>query len=375
MQISGIELFPVRIPMESEQLSFGRVDTMHFVLVRLKEASGVDGWGEAAILQGPYWSSESQESVYYTIARYLSPLILGKEMGTAFEAQRLMDGVRGNPFAKAAIEMALMDIEGKMKGKSVASMLGGRRRDKLAVSWTLAANDAARDCIRAEEMISRGWTILKVKVGSLPVEDEILRVRRIFEIVRGRAGLRIDANQGWSMKQAIQAFEKLDRLGLDFIEQPLRKGDFDGLAKLASCYSTPIMADESAESPEDVSLIARDRCASIISYKIEKSGGFSNSAEMERIAFENGLEGYMGCMIETSIGNAAYAAFASCVRKLSYGTELFGPLRLSEDVAASAMTYDNGHLRLSEAPGLGIKVDMDRVGKYSCKGWDKAISA
>lgn len=373
--VSGIELFPIRIPIESEQLSFGRVDTMHFVLVRLREASGVDGWGEAAILQGPYWSAESQESVFYTIGRYLSPLILGKEIRTAFEAQRLMESVRGNSFAKAAIEMALMDIEGKITGRSVASMLGGARREKLLVSWTLAANDAAKDCARAEEMISRGWKILKVKVGSLPIEDEISRVRRIFRCVEGRAGLRIDANQGWDMKQALRAFEELDSLGLDFIEQPLKKGDFEGLAKLASAYSTPLMADESAESPEDVALIAKNRCASVISYKIEKSGGFSNSAKMERIAFENGLEGYMGCMIETGIGNAAYAAFASCVRKLSYGTELFGPLRLSDDVASSALEYDDGHLRLSDAPGLGISVDMDKVRKYSCTGWEPAIRA
>ena len=371
--VSGIELFPIRIPIESEQLSFGRVDMMHFVLVRLREASGVDGWGEAAILQGPYWSAESQESVFYTIGRYLSPLILGKEIRTAFEAQRLMESVRGNSFAKAAIEMALMDIEGKMTGRSVALMLGGARREKLLVSWTLAANDAAKDCARAEEMISRGWKILKVKVGSLPIEDEISRVRRIFRCVEGRAGLRIDANQGWDMKQALRAFEELDSLGLDFIEQPLKKGDFEGLTKLASAYSTPLMADESAESPEDVALIAMNRCASVISYKIEKSGGFSNSAEMERIAFKNGLEGYMGCMIETGIGNAAYAAFASCVRKLSYGTELFGPLRLSDDVAASALEYDDGHLRLSDAPGLGISVDMDKVRKYSCTGWEPAI--
>ncbi len=375
MRITGVELFPIRIPMESEQLSFGKVDTMHFVLVRLREESGTEGWGEAAILQGPYWSAESQESVYYTIARYLSPLILGRDIGTAFEAQQLMHSVKGNAFAKAAVEMALMDIEGKMKGKSVASMLGGARRRRLRVSWTLAANDAGRDCARTEEMISRGWTILKVKVGSLPIDDDISRVRRIFEAVKGRAGLRIDANQGWSMKQALRAFDKLDRLGLDFIEQPLVKGDFEGLAKLASGYSTPIMADESAESPEDVTRIAGDRCASIISYKIEKSGGFSSSAEMERIAFRNGLEGYMGCMIETSVGNAAYAAFASCVRKLAYGTELFGPLRLSDDIAASAMAYDGGWLKLSETPGLGVEVDMDKVRKYACRGWEQAVGA
>ncbi len=371
MEISKVELFPIRIPVESEQLSFGRVDTMHFVIVRLEDVSGAEGWGEAAILQGPYWSSESQESVYYTIERYLSPRIIGREIRTTSEVIPLMQSVRGNPFAKAAVEMAMLDVEGKILHRSAASMLGGRRRESLLVSWTLASNDTVRDCSKAEEMISRGWKILKVKVGSLPVDEEVSRVQRIYEVTRGRAGLRIDANQGWNMKQAVQAFEKLDRIGLDFIEQPLRRGDFAGLAELSSTYSTPIMADESAETPDDVSLIALDGCAGIISYKLEKSGGFTNSLEMERIAFDNGLEGYMGCMIETGIGNAAYAAFASCVRKLSYGTELFGPLRLSDDIAASGLTYSKGELQLSESPGLGITVDMDRLLKHTCRGWPK----
>ena len=365
IKLENINLYPIKIAIKPEKLSFGSVKEMHYVMVEAKDKEE-SGYGEAAVLQGPYWSEESMESIYFTIKNYIAPILIGKEIDV-FTMNTHLDKIRGNPFAKAAVEMSLFDLIGKKLGKSIAEMLGGPKREKLQLSWTLASNSTKKDISDANEMIERGFRIFKIKVGSLPIKKEIERVTAIINEVSDKASIRVDANQGYDFKQANEFLKALDSLNMSFVEQPVPSWDLASMSKLGSRYKTPILADESLRTSQDAKAIIAKKAASAFSYKLEKSGGFIESANIEKIARKENIKGYMGCMIETSIGTAAYANFASYVTDLSFGTELFGPLRIMDDIVEDGLTYDKGSLIRPKGAGLGIRVDVRKLSKLSSK--------
>ncbi|MEM4091320.1 MAG: enolase C-terminal domain-like protein [Thermoplasmatales archaeon] len=363
IKLDGIELYPLKIPIKPEKLSFGSVNEMHYVIVEASE-KGEKGYGEAAVLQGPYWSEESIESIYYTIKNYIAPVLVGKDINV-YSLENLLNRVKGNLFAKAAVEMSLFDLLGKKTGKNISDLLGGAKRERLPVSWTLASNSARTDIVDAKRMIENGFRIFKIKVGSLPLEKEIERVKKIVEELNGQVSIRVDANQGFSLKQAEKFLENIDPLNITFFEQPVPSWDLKSMSKLASTYQTPILADESLRTLQDAEALIAAKAAKGFSYKLEKSGGFVNSARIERLARKKNIIGYMGCMIETSIGTAAYANFASYVSNLEFGTELFGPLRIMRDVVEDGLVYEDGYLVRPKGAGLGIRVDVKKLKKLS----------
>ena len=357
---------PVRRP---HAMSFTTLRAVNFVLVRLRTDDGAVGWGEAACLGGPTWSEESAESVAATVERYLAPALLGQD-ATAIEARRLDMGrrVQGNPFARAAVEMALWDLNGRALGVPVHRLLGGRVRDRVPLSWSLAVEDPDAEVAEARELVSRGHRIFKIKTGAHPLEHDAARVARIREAVGPTILLRVDANQGWDRATALRAIRALEPCRLDFVEQPLPRWDIEGLADLARRVDVPIMADESCSSSQDALALVRAGGVSILALKLTKSAGLLGSLAVARIAEAAGLGCYVGCMIETSLGTAAYLHVALAAAPVTWGCELFGPLLLAGDVTVKPVPYADGAILGLDGPGLGVEVDETRLREWAPRG-------
>ena len=346
---------PTRRP---HHMSFTTLTAVNFVFVRVETAEGVVGWGEAACLGGPTWSEESAESIAATVEHHIAPWLRGRD-ATRIEALRteMARRVQGNPFARAAVEIALWDLNGKSLGVPVHRLLGGRVRDRVPLSWSLAVVDPAAEVEEARLMSARGHRIFKIKTAAHSVADDVRRVEHIRAAVGPDVALRVDANQGWDRAQALKAIQAMAPQRLDFVEQPLPRWDLEGMAELGRRVDVPLMADESCFSPHDALAIARLGGVSILGLKLTKSAGILGTMAIARIAEAAGLGCYVGCMIESSLGTAAYLQVALAATPVTWGCELFGPLLLAGDVTRAPVRYADGAILALDGPGLGVEVD------------------
>src|SRR5438093_4069719 len=196
MRIADARVILADIPVKRpHKMSFTTLEAVNFAFVRLETADGLVGWGEAACLGGPTWSEESSESVAVTIERYIAPWLVGRD-ATLIEAlsREMAKRVQGNPFARAAVEMALWDLNGRALGVPVHRLLGGRVRDRVPLSWALAVTDPAAEIVEARSMGARGHRIFKIKTGAHSLLDDLRRVQSIREAVGPDVRLRVDAN-------------------------------------------------------------------------------------------------------------------------------------------------------------------------------------
>ena len=359
MKIAAVRVIQADIPVERpHKMSFTTLEAVNFVFVRLETADGLVGWGEAACLGGPTWSEESSESITATIERYIAPWLVGRDAaGIEPVAREMARRVQGNPFARAAVEMALWDLNGRALGVPVHRLLGGRVRDRVPLSWSLAVADPGAEIEEARAKVARGHRIFKIKTAARPVADDVGRVRRLREALGPDVSLRVDANQGWDRPTALTAIRALAPFDIDFVEQPVPRWDLDGMAEIGRRVDVPIMADESCFSPQDALAIARLGGVSILGLKLTKSAGLSGSMAIARIAEAAGLGCYVGCMIETSLGTAAYLHVALAAAPVTWGCELFGPLLLKGDVVREPVRYADGAILALDGPGLGVEMD------------------
>jgi muconate cycloisomerase len=368
MKIAAVRVIQADIPVvRPHKMSFTTLESMQFVFVRMETADGLVGWGEAACLGGPTWSEESSESVAATIEHYLAPVVVGRD-ATAIEvlARDMARRVQGNPFARAAIEMALWDLNGRALGVPVHRLLGGRVRDRVPLSWSLAVADSDAEIEEAKAKVARGHRIFKIKTAARPVAEDVERIRRLREALGPAISLRVDANQGWDRPTALKAIRALQPFDVDFVEQPVPRWDLRGMAEIARRVDVPIMADESCFSPQDALAIARLGGVSILGLKLTKSAGLTGSMAIARIAEAAGMSCYVGCMIETSLGTAAYLHVAVSAAPVTWGCELFGPLLLKGDVVREPVRYQDGAIVALDGPGLGVDVD-----EFALREWTR----
>ncbi|MGB1258037.1 MAG: muconate/chloromuconate family cycloisomerase, partial [Thiolinea sp.] len=334
LTLASCETFLLDIPMQrSHHMSFGAPDAVNFVMVRLETVDGLVGWGEAATLGGPGWSAESSETIKVIIDRYIAPHLVGHSLlDYRCTLEQAFTAVRGNEFAKAAIEFAVMDIVGKFYQQPVYQLLGGAYRDAVDLSWSLASGDTDRDIAEAQEKMAAGQHhIFKLKFGVEPWCEDIKRLEKIRVALGDEAQLRVDVNQGWDRTTAQLALKEMAQYQPDFFEQPLEAWDLGGLALLRQQSPVPILADESFTGPHAAMEMIRQQSVDALSFKMTKLGGIVPALRAASLTETAGLAAYIGCMIETGIGTAAYLQFAAALPKLQYGCELFGPLMLRDD--------------------------------------------
>ncbi len=337
------------------------------VVVKVTFSDGIIGIGEGTTIGGLSYGNESPEGIKLTIDQYIAPVLrdcdASRVAATMAQVERL---VVGNHFAKSAIETALLDAMGKRVGLPVSELLGGRQRDTLPVAWTLASGDTAKDIEEGERMLAaRRHNIFKLKIGKRAVDADVAHAAAIKKAFGDRASVRVDVNQAWDESAASRGIALLEEAGIDLIEQPVARGNRVALARLAGRFTVPIMADEALHGPEDAFDIAARAAADVFAVKIAPSGGLYAAAKVAAIAQAAGIGLYGGTMLEAGIGTAASAHLFATFPSLAWGTELFGPLLLTEEILAEPLVYADFALTVPRGPGLGLQLDEDRLAFFS----------
>ncbi|WER47472.1 muconate/chloromuconate family cycloisomerase [Cupriavidus sp. WKF15] len=365
--ITSVEAILVDLPtIRAHQLAMATMQQQTLVIVRLRCSDGIEGIGEATTIGGLSYGDESPEGIKLTIDTYLAPALAGEDATNVHAAMaRLNKVARGNRFAKSALETALLDAQGKRLGVPLATLLGGAVRTTLPVLWTLASGDTAKDIDEAERLLAeRRHNTFKLKIGRRSVRDDVAHVSAIKRALGDRARVTVDINQAWNEADAAGGIAMLEAAGIDLIEQPTPREQRTALARLAARFVVPVMADEAVCGPEDAMELARIGGADVFALKIAKSGGIFGMLRTAAVGDAAGIALYGGTMLEGSVGTIAAAHGFCTLPQLAWGTELFGPLLLKDDIVVERPTYRDFSLHLPEGPGLGLALDEDKLAHY-----------
>lgn len=363
-----LDTFIVDIPtIRPHVLAMATMHAQTMVIVRLTDADGFEGIGEGTTIGGLSYGPESPESIKSAIDTYIAPILDTCDLAQVGAVMaKIAKHVRGNHFAKCAVETALLDLAGKRLGLPASELIGGGRvRDSLPVAWTLASGDTARDIAEGEEMLAlRRHRIFKLKIGKRSVRDDVAHVGAICKALGDRASVRVDVNQNWTEDQARLGMAMLHDVGCDLVEQPIAGDDIAGMSRLSQTQTVPLMADEALNGPRTAMRIASAAAAGVFALKIAQSGGLFAAAEVAAIGRAAGIGLYGGTMLEGSIGTAASAQVFATLPELAWGTELFGPLLQTEEILAEPLEYRDFTLSVPKGPGLGVILDEERLARF-----------
>jgi o-succinylbenzoate synthase len=341
---------PLHTPFVTALRRTGTVDT---VVVRVTDSDGVTGWGEAPQV----WqvTGESLAGADACLSGPLRDAVLRRDADDWSESCRLVAGaVAANNGAKAAMDVALHDLAARRRGVSLPVFLGTTRL-RVGTDVTLAAGDASDLGATAKQRVADGFTVLKMKVGTDAATD-VARVTAVREAVGPDVVLRLDANQGWTPREAVGVLAALEDRGLDIelVEQPVVATDLDGLAWVTERVGTPVMADEAVYGLRDLVEVIRRRAADLVNVKLAKCGGLTTGRALLELAHAHALGTVVGSMMESHVGVGAAASLAAAC-----GTTVLPDLDAAWWAASSpyvgGLRYDGAEVVLPDAPGLGIE--------------------
>ncbi len=337
------------------------------VLIFVRRDDGIVGMGEATTIGGLAYGEESPESIKTNIDTYFAPMLIGQDADNPAAAMALFAGhIVGNRFAKCAIETALLDGLGQAMNQPVSALLGVVQHERLPIAWALASGNTEEDIEEGERVLSaRLHRDFKLKIGTRNVVDDCAHVAAIARAFEGRASIRVDVNQHWTRGQADQGAALLQDAGVDLIEQPLVGHDVAGMKALCDRFDIAIMADEALTGPVSAQRFADERAADVFALKIAQSGGLMAGREVAAIADGAAIALYGGTMLEGAVGTAASAHLFATLDPMKWGTELFGPLLMTEEILEEPLEYSDFSLTVPTGPGLGIKVDEDKLARFA----------
>lgn len=351
MRISKIEAWSVALKLkEPYTIAYETIDTSFNVFLRIETDKGIVGFGCAA--PDLQITGETAETVLEAINGTVFPLIKGSDpLRSAMLLERLLPTLEKQPSALAAVDMALHDILGKVSGLPLWKLLGGFR-DRIKTSITIGILPENEVVKRAVAFKSQGFQILKIK-GGIDADADIARILKVREAVGQDMELRFDANQGFTLEQAIHFFNGTKKANVELIEQPTPKGKPDLLGRVTDSVNIPIMADESLMTLRDAFRLARRDLVDMVNIKLMKVGGISVALQINAVARSAGLEVMVGCMDEAALSIAAGLHFALARPNVIYA-DLDGHFDLLNDPSDGAVILKNGTLFATQRPGLGL---------------------
>ena len=354
MKITNIELGMLRVPLKTPfKTALRTVDTVEDIVVLVRTDSGHTGHGEApptAVITG-----DTHGSIVEAIERHIKPRLIGQDISNLNHICGLIqNSMERNTSAKAAVEIAVYDLWGQLHGAPLYQMLGGGD-PVITTDITISVDHIDKMVADSLSAIERGFDSLKIKVGK-GIGLDIERVKAIHAAVEGRALLRLDANQGWTAKQAVYAMHALENAGvvLELLEQPVKAADIDGMRYVTERVNTPVMADESVFGPQQVFELIQQRAAHIINIKLMKTGGLSNAIKVADIASLYGIPCMIGCMLESSISVAAAVHLAVAKSNAITKVDLDGPSLGQFNPVRGGVIFNESEISITDAPGLGI---------------------
>ena len=355
MKITDIQFGRLCVPLKTPfKTALRTVEQVEDIVVIVNTDTGNVGYGEApatAVITG-----DTHGSIIDAIRHYISPRLIGQDIANLNHITQLIQtAMEKNSSAKAAVEIAVYDLWGQLYDAPLYKLLGG---GDPAITTDITISVDYIDKMVADSLVAveRGFESLKIKVGK-DIGVDIERVKAIHAAVEGRALLRLDANQGWTAKQAVYALQTLEEAGvkLELVEQPVKGHDIEGMRYVTERVHTPVMADESVFGPMQVIELIRMRAADIVNIKLMKTGGISNAIRIADIAAMHGIDCMMGCMLETSISVAAAVHVAVAKANVITKIDLDGPSLAQFNPVDGGVIFNESEISVTDAPGLGIR--------------------
>ena len=362
MKITGVTSTIVDLRLHRmHRLAMATMAGHTLVIVQMHTDEGVTGLGELSVITG--YNEISAGSAKAVIDEVLAPVLMGQDPRRLWHAIGLMDrAIKGNLPCKAALEMACVDITARALNVSSAALLGGAVRDRLEMLWVLASGDLEQELREARQKLEqRTHRHFLVKIGTGDPGDNVRRAVAIRDALPEAATVRVDVNQAWDEATARWAIPALHAGGIAVIEQPVNAASIDALRRLTHASPITVMADEAVATPQDALAYTSTHACDALSIKVSKHGGLLRTAQIAQIASAGGLAIFGGTMIEGAIGTAACAQLYSTLPDLQWGCQLFGPQLLVDDVATSALRYEDFALCVPDGPGFGATLDPDKL--------------
>ncbi|WP_052285475.1 muconate/chloromuconate family cycloisomerase [Kluyvera genomosp. 1] len=369
LTIESLACWLVDIPtVRPHKLSMATMGCQTLMIVRMQCADGVVGWGEGTTIGGLSYGAESPEAMKLAIETYLSPLLCGQTFsGVAALAEMMNASVKGNTFAKSALETAFLDAQGKALGVPVSALLGGALSDRLPVLWTLASGDTAKDIDEGKRLLAEGrHDTFKLKIGARDLATDVRHALAIKTALGDEVSIRVDVNQAWDFTTAVKGMSQLQDGGICLVEQPIPLWDQQGLIALSQRFTLPILADEAVATSHDGYALANGGFSGAFALKIAKAGGPAQALKLAHVAQAAGVALYGGTMLEGTLGTVA-SLHAWSTLKMQWGTEMFGPLLLKDDIVVTPLDFSQGQVTLPQGPGLGVEIDDDKLRFYARK--------
>nr|BCX01766.1 MAG: o-succinylbenzoate synthase [Bacteroidota bacterium] len=363
MYLDGITLFLIRLPLKAPfETSTGRITHREAILLRL-EAGSLEGWGECVAGSVPDYSYETTGTAWHVLRDLLIPAALRHDWQGPEDLQRLSAWIRGHPMARAGLEMALWDLWGQQKNRSLRDLLGGER-DQVPVGVSIGIQPSIEELLRTVEgFVAQGYRRVKLKIKPGREVGEVRAVREAFP----ELPLQVDANAAYRLEDA-PVLKELDAFDLLLIEQPLDEDDLLEHARLQAQLRTPICLDESIKSARHARWALEMGACRVINIKPGRVGGLLEARRIHELCQQRGVPVWCGGMLETGIGRASNLAIATLP-----GFTLPGDLSASdryyvEEVIDPPFALEpDGTIRVPGGPGLGVTVRLDRILRYTIR--------
>ncbi len=383
MKIKKMEVIPVELPLvRDHHMAYTHGARIgKFSLRKVETDEGLVGWGEASTEMhwggdfGAYYG-ESQKTTLHILKDFLEPLLRDQDpLQLELLMQRMDQKVKGYPYAKAALEMALLDIAGKAYDLPVFQLMFGLFREEIPVLHSIGLMSPEEAAREASLVVEEGIRTLKVKIGVDPDRD-VETVRQVRRAVGPQIQIRVDGNCGYrSPQEAIRVIRRLEPYDLLLVEQPVE--GLLAMAQVARNVQTPLMADEGLWSAHDVLPIYEKKGAELLSVYLPKAGGFVKAKKLVHVASVLGLRCYLGGMVELGVGAAANLHFiastpeiaTACGVPVPYPGDSASKSRIAcsyyrDHLEKDPPEFKNGSLFVPRGPGLGIEIDEKKLEKY-----------
>lgn len=353
--ISKVELYKLSIPLKEPFItSLGRDDDAKNVVVVISTGQGLTGFGECS----PYMAinGESQDTCFI-VGQYFARLFKGRDALAIEDRINDMDQlIYGNSSIKSAFDMALYDLAAQNAGMPLYKFLGGDNTKTIITDYTVSIGEPAKMAADAVKIKSEGYPAIKVKLGQNGKKD-VERMKAIRAAVGNDIPLRIDANQGWSVDEAIETLQALAPLGIQHCEEPIPRWNFINLPRIKKESPIPVMADESCGDEHDAERLIQLNACDYMNIKLGKSGGIFKALKMVKLAEAARIHLQVGAFLESRLAMTAFAHFSLChplIEHFDFDTALM----FREDPVNGGIRYEsNGVVKVPDTPGLGATIE------------------
>ena len=364
LPIERVEVFGVAVPLVGPGFRNAYIvkKAQKSAVVRLTAADGSVGLGN--IDPSPGYSVETIEQSLAALRDLLAPVVRGLDAGNPHRLVQVMDAaLTGHLDAKAAIEMAAVDLLARRLGIAVHQYLGGAVVERVRFNAWIGILPPDEAATEARKWFDKGFRSAKIKVGGGIAADRD-RVAAVREAVGPTMALRADANAGYSVGDAIALGRLLEPLDLQLLEQPVADDDLAGMAKVRQAIGIPVMADESITDHASLIAVIRADCADIVKLKVMKQGGFLRCRRMLETATAAGMKVVIGHGFGLGVNTVAEIMLAATSEHVLEGLECVGPMKTADDIVTAKLDLDSGAIDLPRGPGLGVTLDDHKIARY-----------